>query len=176
MPESIGNLTGLQVLRVQHSFLDQVPSFINELVGLKELWLKGNTITGIDNLNCALAEQLDVLSIQENSICPMPESLSDTNGNRTWDASEEFTDENENGIWDAAEEFSDANGNGILDEGEEFTDENENGVWDPAEEFSDFGLDGIADTGDAGEGNSVWDFWDHPECLAGSITDQECTQ
>ncbi len=146
LPESIGNLTGLQVLRVQHSFLDQVPSFINELVGLKELWLKGNTITGIDNLNCALAEQLDVLSIQENSICPMPESLSDTNGNRTWDASEEFTDENENG------------------------------VWDPAEEFSDFGLDGIADTGDAGEGNSVWDFWDHPECLAGSITDQECTQ
>ena len=196
LPESISNLTGLQVLRVQYNILDQVPSFINELVGLKELRLKGNTITGIDNLNCALAEQLDVLSIQENSICPMPESLSDANGNGIWDPAEEniqdvnndmdsvdvlfeFFDADTNGVWSEAVDslLIDYNGDGdSLDVIFEFNDSNNNGVWDPAEEFSDFGLDGIADTGDEGEGNNVWDFWDYPECLAVFIADQECTQ
>ena len=196
LPESISNLTGLQVLRVQYNILDQVPSFINELVGLKELRLKGNTITGIDNLNCALIEQLDVFSIQGNSICPMPESLSDANGNGTWDPAEEnildanndmdsvdvlfeFFDADTNGVWSEAVDslLIDYNGDGdSLDVIFEFNDSNNNGVWDPAEEFSDFGLDGIADTGDEGEGNNVWDFWDYPECLAVFIADQECTQ
>ncbi len=196
LPESISNLTGLQVLRVQYNILDQVPSFINELVGLKVLRLTGNTITGIDNLNCALAEQLDVLSIQENSICPMPESLSDANGNGIWDPAEEniqdvnndmdsvdvlfeFFDADTNGVWSEAVDslLIDYNGDGdSLDVIFEFNDSNNNGVWDPAEEFSDFGLDGIADTGDEGEGNNVWDFWDYPECLAVFIADQECTQ
>ena len=196
LPESIANLSGLQVLQVQHSFLDQVPSFINELVGLKELRLKGNTITDIDDLNCALIEQLDVLSIQENSICPMPESLSDVNGNGTWDPAEEnildanndmdsvdvlfeFFDADTNGVWSEAVDslLIDYNGDGdSLDVIFEFNDSNNNGVWDPAEEFSDFGLDGITDTGDEGEGNNVWDFWDYPECLAVLIADQECTQ
>ena len=112
LPESIGNLTGLQVLQVQHSFLDQIPSFINELVGLKELRLKGNSITDIDNLNCALTEQLDVLSIQENSICPMPESLSDANGNGTWDPAEEFSDFGLDGIADTGDE---GEGNNVWD-------------------------------------------------------------
>ena len=112
LPESIANLSGLQVLQVQHSFLDQVPSFINELVGLKELRLKGNSITDIDNLNCALTEQLDVLSIQENSICPMPESLSDANGNGTWDPAEEFSDFGLDGIADTGDEDE---GNNVWD-------------------------------------------------------------
>jgi hypothetical protein len=102
LPESIGNLTGLQVLRVQYSLLDQIPSFISELVSLKELRLRGNNITGtgIDNFTCTLLEQLEVFSIQENSICPMPEIFSDTNGNGVWDPAEEFQDMNGNGEWD----------------------------------------------------------------------------
>lgn len=196
LPESIGNLSGLQVLRVQYSFLTQVPSFINELVGLNELRLNGNNITDIDNVNCSLTEQLEVFSIQENSICPMPENLSDVNGNGTWDPAEEgvqdmnndmdsvdvlfeFFDADTNGIWSEAIDslLIDYNGDGdSMDVIFEFIDSNNNGAWDSAEEFSDFGLDGIADTGDEGENNGVWDFWDYPECLAVFITDQECTQ
>jgi len=196
LPESIGNLTGLQVLHVQYSYLDQIPSFINGLGNLKKLKLKGNIITDIDNISCDFVEQLEVFSVQENLICPMPESLSDANGNRTWDPAEEgvqdtnndmdsidvlfeFIDADTNGVWSEAIDslLIDYNGDGdSLDVIFEFIDSNNNGVWDPAEEFSDFGLDGIADTGDEGEGNGVWDFWDYPECLAVFITNQECTQ
>ena len=196
LPKSIGNITGLKVLRVQHSFLNQVPSFVSELVDLRELRLNGNIITDIKNLNCDLIEQLEVLSIRENSICPMPESLSDTNGNGIWDPAEEkiqdansdmdsvdvlfeFFDADKNGVWSAGVDSTliDYNADGdSLDVIFEFNDSNNNGVWDPAEEFSDFGLDGITGTGDKGEGNNIWDFWDYPKCLAGFITDQKCVQ
>ncbi|GAM18438.1 hypothetical protein SAMD00019534_016130 [Acytostelium subglobosum LB1] len=75
MPDEIGNLTSLRILRARNNRLDSLPASIAKLTQLEELYLDCNKITQLPSEICQLT-QLHILSLEENNIKQLPSDIS----------------------------------------------------------------------------------------------------
>jgi len=74
LPDSIGNLTNLEKLNVEHNKLTSLPDSIGNLINLKKLLLSNNTLTGLPDSICDL-KNLIVLGLEMNWLASLPNNF-----------------------------------------------------------------------------------------------------
>ena len=79
IPESIGDLTGLEKLYLSYNQLTEIPQSIGDLTGLKTLDLYGNKLTEIPQSIGGLTG-LKNLDLSDNQLTEIPQSIGDLTG------------------------------------------------------------------------------------------------
>jgi len=74
LPESIGQLTALQFLRLDGNQLTTLPESIGQLTALQDLWLQHNQLTTLPESIVQLTA-LQILRLEGNQLTTLPESI-----------------------------------------------------------------------------------------------------